>query len=74
MGGGVELGVGESTLAALTTRNLHFFELGVGFPSKFLQFVKGYPLSFEFQKRSKCFFVFKETVNLVENFFSFIIG
>ena len=70
----MELGVRESTLAALTTRNLHFSELGVGFPYKFNNFVKGYPLCFEFQKRSKCFFVFKETVNPVENFFSFIIG
>ena len=38
-GGGVGgLGVRESTLVPLTTRNLHFPEFGVGVPPKFLQF------------------------------------
>ena len=37
-GGGWGLGVRESTLVPLTTRNLHFSEFGVGVPPKFLQF------------------------------------
>ena len=38
--------VGESTLAACAMRNLHFSELGVGVPTKFLQFCLGLPPKF----------------------------
>ena len=40
------LGVRESTLVPLTTRNLHFPEFGVGVPPKFLQFSYGFPPKF----------------------------
>ena len=40
-GGGVGLGVRESTVTAFTTRNLHFSELGVGVPLFFFTILFG---------------------------------